>query len=52
MVQVEQQSGASQVFPDEAYEAAPFAFGPGQLRRLKSESDRFLGAAGLGSVSW
>ena len=52
MVQVEQQSGVNQVFPDEAYEPAPFAFGPGQLRRLKNEADRFLGAGGLGSVSW
>ena len=51
VVQVEQQSGVDPVYPDEAYEAAPFAF-PGHLRRLKNEQDRFLGAGGLGQVSW
>lgn len=52
MVQLEQQSGVDQMYPDEAYEPAPFVWAPGQLRRLKNEQDRFLGAGGVGQVSW
>lgn len=47
-----QLSGVDQEYPDEAYEAAPFAFEHGQLWRLKNEKDRFLGAGGIGQVSW
>ena len=52
VVQLEQQSGVDQMYPDEAYEPAPFVWAPGQLRRLKNEQDRFLGAGGVGQVSW
>ena len=52
MVQMEQQSGVDRMYPDEAYEPAPFVWAHGQLRRLKNGQDRFLGAGGIGQVSW
>ena len=52
VLQVMQLSGVDQEYPDEAYEAAPFAFEHGQLWRLKNEKDRFLGAGEIGQVSW